>query len=75
MTMSAKNVFSNSDLLVNQFLKQAQTFNANVELIKVLKSRTYSIGESNVLIRAASEGNKRYFFGLNYLTVEEIAEI
>jgi hypothetical protein len=75
MITSTKNVFSNSDLLVNQFLEQAQTFNANVELIKVLKSRTYSIGESNVLVRAASEGNRRYFFGLNYLTVEEIANI
>ena len=73
--MSTINRFSNSDLLVNQFLEQALQFNANVELIKVLKSRTYSIGEANVLIRAASEGNRRYFFGLNYLTVEEISNL
>lgn len=67
---------SPSDLLAIQFLEQAKQFNANVELIKVLKSRTYSIGESNVLIRAASEAsNRRYFFGLNYITVEEIANI
>jgi hypothetical protein len=64
-----------SEWLAVQFLEQAKQFNANVELIKVLKSRTYSIGESNVLIRTASEGNRRYFFGLNYLTVEEIANI
>ena len=73
--MASKNIFSNSDLLVEQFLEQAQIFNANVELIKVLKSRTYCIGETNVLVRASSEGNRRYFFGLNYLTVEEIANL
>jgi hypothetical protein len=73
--MNTTNRFSNSDWLANQFLEQAQQFNANIELIKVLKSRTYSIGESNVLVRAASEGNRRYFFGINYLTVEEIANL
>jgi len=73
--MDTTNRFSNSDLLANQFLEQARQFNANVELIKVLKSRTYSIGEANVLVRTASEGNRRYFFGLNYLTVEEIANL
>jgi hypothetical protein len=69
------NRFSNTDILASQFLEQAQHFNANVELIKVLKSRTYSIGETNVLVRAASEGNRRYFFGINYLTVEEISNL
>jgi len=73
--MSTKSIPSNTDILVNKFLEHAQQFNANVELIKVLKSRTYSIGSSNVLIRAASEGNRRYFFGLNYLTIEEIANL
>jgi hypothetical protein len=73
--MNTTNRFSNSDCLVTQFLGQAQQFNANVELIKVLKSRTYSIGESKVLLRAASMGNRRYFFGINYLTVEEIANL
>jgi hypothetical protein len=53
----------------------AKQFNANVELIKVLKSRTYKIGEANVLVRAASDGNRRYFFGINYITVEEIANL
>jgi len=73
--MRVTDKISNSELLAIQFLEQARQFNSNVELIKVLKSRTYSIGESNVLIRTASEGNQRYFFGLNYLTVEEIANL
>jgi len=30
-----------SDLLTMNFLEKAKEFNANVELIKVLKSRTY----------------------------------
>jgi len=75
MIVSTTNRSSNSDLLANQFLEQAQQFNADIELIKVLKSRTYSVGGSNVLVRTASEGNRRYFFGLNYLTVEEISNL
>ena len=73
--MSSSNKLSNSDILANQFLEHARQYNANVELIKVLKSRTYRIGESNVLVRSASEGNRHYFFGLNYLTIEEIANL
>jgi hypothetical protein len=64
-----------SDKLVKEFLEQAKTFQADVELLKVLKSRTYKIAEANVLVRAASEGNRRYFFGINYLTVEEITNL
>lgn len=64
-----------SDLLASQFLEEAKRFNASVELIKVLKSRTYHIGESNALIRASSDGNRRYFFGINYITVEEVANL
>jgi len=66
---------SPSDLLATQFLERAREFQANVELIKVLKSRTYKIGEANVLVRASSEGNRRYFFGINYITVEDIANL
>jgi hypothetical protein len=66
---------SQSDLLAKSFLEMAKQFNANVELIKVLKSRTYRIGEANVLVRASSDGNRRYFFGINYITVEEIANL
>lgn len=73
--MSISKKTSPSDLLVSNFLSKAKDFNASIELIKVLKSRTYQIAESNVLVRASSEGNKRYFFGINYLTVEEIANL
>ena len=66
---------SPSDVLATNFLERAKEFNASVELIKVLKSRTYKIGEANVLVRASSDGNKRYFFGINYITVEEIANL
>ncbi len=73
--MSRSKTISPSDKLVIDFLQTAKQYNANVELIKVLKSRTYRIGDANVLVRSASEGNKTYFFGLNYLTVEEIANL
>ena len=41
---------SPTELLVNEFLQKAKNFQTNVELIKVLKSRTYKIAEANVLI-------------------------
>ncbi|VVB96768.1 Uncharacterised protein [uncultured archaeon] len=66
---------SPTEHLVDEFLQKAKEFQTNVELIKVLKSRTYKIAEANVLIRAASEGNRRYFFGLNYITAEEMANL
>ncbi|OFX43543.1 MAG: hypothetical protein A2046_01450 [Bacteroidetes bacterium GWA2_30_7] len=66
---------SNSDKLSFGFLEKAKEFQASVELIKVLKSRTYRIGEANVLVRASSDGNRRYFFGINYITIEEIANL
>ena len=68
-------ILSNKDLLSLKFLDIAKEFQANVELIKVLKSRTYHIGSANVLIRASSDGNNRYFFGINYITIEEIANL
>jgi hypothetical protein len=66
---------SPSDLLASHFLDKAKHFNTSIELVKVLKSRTYRIGEANVLVRVSSDGNKRYFFGINYITVEEIANL
>ncbi len=68
--MNSKSV---AESLANEFLQVAKKFQANVELIKVLKSRTYKIAEANVLIRAATQGKDgRYFYGLNYLTAEEM---
>lgn len=64
-----------SDLLVSTFLEKAKALNANIELIQVLRSRTYKIGEANILVRAAAVGNRRYFFGINYLTIEEISNL
>ena len=62
-----------AESLAGDFLEVAKKFQANIELIKVLKSRTYKIAEANVLVRAATEGkNGRYFYGLNYLTAEEM---
>jgi hypothetical protein len=66
---------SHTEILVNNFLTKAKSFQTNIEFIKVLKSRTYKIAEANVLIRAASEGYRNYFFGINYLTVEEMANL
>ncbi len=66
---------SPSDLLASLFLQRAKELQASVEPIRVLKSRTFRIGEANVLVRAASDGNRRYFFGINYITVEEIANL
>ena len=67
------NTKSNADLLASKFLQLAKEFQANVELIKVLKSRTYKIAEANVLVRTATLGKDgMYFYGLNYLTAEEM---
>ncbi len=51
--MNSKSV---AESLANEFLQVAKQFQANVEPIKVLKSRTYKIAEANVLVRAATEG-------------------
>ncbi len=64
-----------TDLLFEHFLERAKTLKTNVEPVKVLKARVYQIAEANVLIRAASEGDKNYFFGINYITIEEIANL
>lgn len=72
--MMTKNL-SNTDRLLLEFLERAKKLQASIELIKVLKSRTYKIGGANVLVRASSEGNRKYFFGINYITVEEIANL
>jgi hypothetical protein len=64
-----------TDILAAKFLEKAKLLQANIEPIKVLKARVYQIGEANVLIRAASEGNRNYFFGINYITIEEISNL
>jgi hypothetical protein len=66
---------SRTDILTEEFLEKAKLLQANVEPIKVLKARVYQIAEANILIRSASEGNRKYFFGINYITIEEIANL
>lgn len=65
-----------TDLLFNEFLQNASRISKSVEPIKVLRARAYQIKDSNVLIRASLLGkNNRYFFGLNYIHVEEMANL
>lgn len=71
----ASKTLTKAELLAYNFLERAKKIQAEVTLIKVLKSRTFKIGNANVLVRAASEGNRRYFFGINYLTIEEMANL
>jgi len=67
---------SKTDLLVDEFIEKAKLLRTNVDPIKILKARVYRIAEANVLIRAASViTNRRYFFGINYITIEEIANL
>lgn len=73
--MMNNKTLSPSEILVSQFVEKAKEFQTNIELIRVLRARTYKIAEANVLIRAASEVKRKCFFGLNYLTVEEMANL
>ena len=62
----------NSDKLLLEFLEKAKGLNIEVIPIKILRTNTFSLGKSNVLVRTASDLGKRYFFGLNYINAEEI---
>jgi hypothetical protein len=75
--MNEQKYFSPSEILVNKFLEIANKFNSNVDLIQVLKARVYKICHANVLVRAASRSfnNRKFFFGINYITVEEMANL
>jgi hypothetical protein len=67
---------SRTDSLAQQFLETAKGLHADIEPIRVLRARAYRIGEANVLVRASSEGrNRRFFFGLNYINAEEVANL
>lgn|SRR4030067_1799349 len=66
---------SNTEILAQDFIKRAGEVNAELQPVKVLKARVYQFANSNVLIRAASERNSRYFFGINYITIEEMANL
>ncbi|MCA1643839.1 MAG: hypothetical protein LC785_18310 [Acidobacteria bacterium] len=66
-----------AEALAQAFLDKALELNAEIELIRALKARAYHIGRANVLIRTASLTGirSRYFFGLNYITAEEVANL
>ena len=65
-----------TEALACQFLQRARELHTDIEPIRVLKARAYRIGNANVLIRSASKGKSgRYFFGLNYITAEEVANL
>lgn len=61
--------------LVERFLRETLNLQKNTKPQKVLKARVYKIGKANVLIRAASGGNRGYFYGINYITIEEMANL
>jgi len=61
-----------SQKLLLQFLEPAKSFNEDIEPVRVLRANVYRIGRANVLVRVASDTGRRYFFGLNYITAEEI---
>lgn len=58
--------------LIEKFLQKAKVQGIDVNPIRVLRTNTYSVGNANVLVRTASDLGHRYFFGLNYINVEEV---
>jgi len=66
-----------TEILAEEFIKKARSLPTHIEPIKILKARVFQIAEANVLIRAASKANTngRYFFGINYITIEEISNL
>jgi hypothetical protein len=76
-TQSIKRMMNGSKVaeeLLNDFLQHARALGGDVEPIKVLRSNTYRIGNSHVLARVAADTGK-YFFGLNYINAEEVANL
>jgi hypothetical protein len=65
-----------TDLQYQNLLEKIREISPEVEPVKVLKSRVYKILDSHILIRAASLGARNtYFYGINYITIEEIANL
>ncbi len=62
----------NTERLLAEFLERAKSLDPETQLIRVLRSNSFKIGQANVLVRTASDLGKRYFFGLNYINAEEI---
>lgn len=65
-----------TESLADQFIEKLRGMAPDVNPIKVLRARAYKIPNANFLIRASNLGrNGKYFFGLNYITAEEIANL
>lgn len=63
-------------VMVEKFLERARVTCKNIEPLRVLRARVFQIGEANVLVRAATIlKTQKYFFGINYITLEEIANL
>lgn len=58
--------------LLSDFLEKAKSKEFEVNRVNILRTNTFALNNSNVLVRTASDLNKRYFFGLNYINAEEI---
>lgn len=58
--------------LIEKFLQKAEDQGISIDPIRVLRTNTFSVGNANVLVRTASDLGQRYFFGLNYINVEEV---
>ena len=63
-----------ADELLGRFLQHVRALGGDVEPVKVLRSNTYRVGKAHVLARVAADTGK-YFFGLNYINAEEIANL
>ena len=61
--------------LKSEFLEHSAKVGGDVQPIKVLRADAYQINKANILLRAASDLGRRYFFGLNYINAEEIANL
>ncbi len=60
-------------ILANAFLEKA---GGKAGITKALKtSSTYQIGKTHVLVRAATRSNNRYFFGIHYITIEDLVNL
>jgi hypothetical protein len=60
--------------LLDSFLAEARKVAGDIEPIRVLRCHAFRIRNANVLVRVAADTGK-YFFGLNYINAEEVANL
>lgn len=65
-----------AEQLAHDVLQKVRELSSEIEPLKVLKARAYKVLDANILIRVASLGKThRFFFGLNYINAEEVANL